>query len=77
MNELLALLKGEFKIGKIESTAKGFRISAVYDSQSLDVELSVTLDSNGLIEVVKKVIPGSVDDFILDLIKTAIAIKSA
>lgn len=75
MDELLELLKGKFKLGKLEFTSGGLRISALYDAAGIDAELAVTLDASGLIEVLKRVIPGTVDDFILDLLKAAIAVK--
>lgn len=69
LKEALDLIKGDLKLNKIELVDGRVKASAAYDAEGVDVELSVFLSFSAFLEVVKKSIPGSIDDVIIDLLK--------
>lgn len=71
MSDLVELKKGEatldldFKEGKL-------RLSVSYDGKGADAGLFVDLDPDYFLDKLKAVIPGQIDDAIIDMLKGAL-----
>lgn len=71
MSDLVELKKGEatldvdFKDGKL-------RLSVSYDGKGADAGLFVDLDPDYFLDKLKAVIPGQIDDAIIDMLKGAL-----
>lgn len=72
LDDVLALLKGSFKLNKIEVIGGSVKISALYDAQGIDVELSVLVGFELFLELLKKLIPGNFDDLFIDMMEAAL-----
>lgn len=70
------LLTGTFDAGKgayrVEIKGGNFVTTVTYTSDELEAQVSVTGKSAAAIDKLKVLIPGKVDDFILDVIKGAL-----
>lgn len=72
------LLKGDMGPVAYDLAIEGGKLKVSLGSQKLngvDVELSVSLDASLLLDKLKALIPGSIDDVVIDAIKAAIAAK--
>lgn len=70
MTELANVQKGEANLSvKIEEGK--VKLSIKYDGVQADAELSVTLEVDQYLDMLKAAIPGSVDDAIIELLKSA------
>ena len=69
MNELLEALKGKFVLNKVEVLEGRVKVSGKYDASGVDVELAVYLEFDLFLGMLKKAIPGSLDDMIIDQAK--------
>lgn len=69
MDELLDALKGKFVLNKIESIDGKVKISGKYDAQGVDLELALYVEFDVFLNIVKGLIPGSLDDMIIDTLK--------
>jgi len=75
LNELLGLLKGELKLGKLAFVDGKVKLSAVYDASGIDVELSVLLGADMFLDLLKEAIPGQYDNLLIDILKKSLLPK--
>lgn len=68
MEALLELLKGKLVFGKIEMVDGKVRVNGSYDSAGIDVHLSIDVEAALFLQIVAKMIPGNIDDFLIGLI---------
>jgi hypothetical protein len=48
------------------------KLTFVYDSKGLDVETSIFLETDYLLDKIANIIPGKIDDVVISLIKKAL-----
>lgn len=72
MKELFKVQKGElvFKIEKKEDLK--IRLEACYDGSQADAGFFIELDSDEYLDMLKKLIPGELDDVLIEAVKAGL-----
>ena len=72
MKELFKVKKGElvFKVEQKEDL--GIRLEASYDGAQADAGFFIELSTEEYLEMLKELIPGDLDDFVIEALKVAI-----
>ena len=72
MKELFKLNKGEMAFKIIKGDNLNVRLEASYDGKQADAGFFIELSSDEYLEMLKELIPGEIDDVLIEAIKAGL-----
>lgn len=73
MDKVIELLSNKELKSKVEIVGSKVKLSVMLDSKGVDAELAVMLEGAYFLDKLKDVIPGEIDNIIIDLVKSVLA----